>query len=135
VTAVIFDWGGTLTPWHVVDHEILWQDVCQPHFPAGQAAGVAQAIYAAERALWQAGEDSHASATIAHVFEQAGVEATPEFLAGYYTAWDPHTITDPEAAPLMRDLHEQGIKVECCPTRCGRAPRTSGSSSGTPSPG
>ncbi len=111
VTAVIFDWGGTLTPWHVVDHEIIWQDVCQPHFPAGQAASVAQAICAAERALWQAGEDSHASATLAHVFEQAGVEATPEFLAGYFAAWDPHTITDPEAAPLMRDLREQGIKV------------------------
>jgi putative hydrolase of the HAD superfamily len=111
VAAVIFDWGGTLTPWHDIDHETFWQDVCQPHFPAGRVAEVAGAICAAERALWQTAEVSHASATLAHIFEQAGVAATQEFLASYYQAWDPHTVTDPEAAPLMRELRGQGIKV------------------------
>ena len=33
VRAVIFDWGGTLTPWHTIDHEALWRAVCTPHFP------------------------------------------------------------------------------------------------------
>jgi putative hydrolase of the HAD superfamily len=25
--------------------------------------------------------------------------------------WDPHTLTDPEAAPLLRSLRERGIKI------------------------
>jgi putative hydrolase of the HAD superfamily len=26
VCGVIFDWGGTLTPWHTLDHESLWHE-------------------------------------------------------------------------------------------------------------
>jgi len=29
-----------------------------------------------------------------------------ELLAAYYEAWDPHTITDPDVAPLLRALRE-----------------------------
>jgi putative hydrolase of the HAD superfamily len=36
--AVIFDWGGTLTPWHTIDGAQLWSAVCEPHFP--QRGGV-----------------------------------------------------------------------------------------------
>ena len=35
VEAVIFDWGGTLTPWHTIDATELWAAVCEPHFPPG----------------------------------------------------------------------------------------------------
>ena len=45
--AIIFDWGGTLTPWHSVDHKALWHAVCEGHFPAGQAAEAALAILTA----------------------------------------------------------------------------------------
>ena len=34
VDAVIFDWGGTLTPWHTINHIALWQSICAPHYPA-----------------------------------------------------------------------------------------------------
>ena len=44
VRAVIFDWGGTLTPWHVVDHDSLWRSVCAPHFPAERVAEIAAAM-------------------------------------------------------------------------------------------
>ena len=111
VRAVIFDWGGTLTPWHLIDHNSVWLTVCAPHFPAARTSEVAAAILAAERELWLAGERSHRSATLAQVFERAGVTATEELLASYYQIWDPHTFTDPEAAPLMRGLRERGIKV------------------------
>ena len=111
VRAVIFDWGGTLTPWHLVDHDSLWRTACTPHFPPGRTGEVAAAILAAERELWLAGERSHRSATLAQVFERAGVTATEEFLASYYQMWDPHTFTDPAAAQLMRGLRERGIKV------------------------
>jgi putative hydrolase of the HAD superfamily len=32
-------------------------------------------------------------------------------LASYFEAWDPHTFTDPDAAPLLRELRRRGIKV------------------------
>ena len=34
VDAVIFDWGGTLTPWHTIDVAELWAAICAPHYPA-----------------------------------------------------------------------------------------------------
>jgi putative hydrolase of the HAD superfamily len=111
VRAVIFDWGGTLTPWHQIDHGQLWREACAPHFPGGQVAGIAAAICAAEQGLWQVSRDSGQSATLDHVFARAGVAATEGLLASYYTAWDPHTYTDPEVAPLLRDLRERGIRI------------------------
>jgi putative hydrolase of the HAD superfamily len=111
VRAVIFDWGGTLTPWHQIDHDELWRQACAPHFPGGQVAGIAAAICAAEQGLWQVSRDSGQSATLDHVFARAGVAATEGLLASYYAAWDPHTYTDPEVAPLLRDLRERGIRI------------------------
>ena len=111
VRAVIFDWGGTLTPWHLIDHDALWRAVCTPHFPPQRAGETAAAILAAERELWQVTEHSQQSATLAQVFDRAGVTATDEFLASYYQSWEPHTFTDPEALPLLRGLRERGIKV------------------------
>ncbi len=111
VTAVIFDWGGTLTPWHTVDYEDLWHEVCLRHYPAGQVARIAAAICAAEQELWQATDRSHTSATLTQVFQRAQVSATEALLASYFEAWEPHTITDPQAAPLLRDLRGRGIKI------------------------
>jgi putative hydrolase of the HAD superfamily len=111
VRAVIFDWGGTLTPWHVVDRGLLWRSVCEPHFPPEQVADIAAAIRAAEQDLWEHSGRSHESATLAQVFERAGVTATEELLASYFQAWDPHTCTHPDAMPLMLGLRERDIRV------------------------
>ena len=111
VRAVIFDWGGTLTPWHTIDHETMWHGVCVSHLPSGRASQAARALCAAERELWQVTERSGQSATIAQVFERAGVTATGEFLAAYYAAWEPHTYTHPDVEPLLRELRSRGIKV------------------------
>jgi putative hydrolase of the HAD superfamily len=111
VRAVIFDWGGTLTPWHQIDHGELWRQACAPHFPVGQVPAIAAAICAAEQGLWQVSRDSGQSATLDHVFAQAGVIATEDLLASYYALWDPHTYTDPDAAPLLRYLRERGIRI------------------------
>ena len=111
ITTVIFDWGGTLTPWHTVDHEILWREVCAPHFPAAEAEEAAHSICEAERAVWKAMERSHESATLAQVFERARVTATDDVLASYFQAWEPHTLTDPAAPPLLRELRGRNIKI------------------------
>ena len=112
VDAVIFDWGGTLTPWHTVDHVALWRDVCAGHFQEQEISErTASAIRAAESELWIAAEREHRSATMDHVFERAGVTPTAEFLASYFEAWEPHTLTDPDAPELLRRLRADGIKI------------------------
>ena len=111
VAAVIFDWGGTLTPWHTIDHLGLWSEVCARHYPAGEHAGVAARILAAEQELWLAAERDHRSATIYQVLDRAGVPATDEFVASYLRAWEPHTFTDPQAEPVLRALRARQIKI------------------------
>ena len=111
VRAVIFDWGGTLTPWHTVDHVTLWRDVCALHFADETAERAAAAIHAAERELWLSAERENRSATIDHVFDRAGVTPSAEILASYFEAWEPHTLTRPEAGELLRRLRTRGIKI------------------------
>src|SRR5258708_9377941 len=86
VRAVIFDWGGTLTPWHTVDHAALWREVCTLHFAGEHAERHAATIHSAERELWMAAERHCHSATIDRVFERAGVVPTEAFLASYFQA-------------------------------------------------
>jgi putative hydrolase of the HAD superfamily len=111
VEAVIFDWGGTLTPWHTVDHVALWREVCARHYNREISERTASAIRAAERELWIAAEREHRSATMDHVFERAGVTPTAAFLASYFEAWEPHTLTDPDAPELLRRLRANGIRI------------------------
>ena len=111
VRAVIFDWGGTLTPWHSVDHEDLWLRVCARHYPAAEAAAAAAAARAAEMELWRLAESAQQSSSLDAVFARAGVTAPTGFLTSYYEAWDPHTFTDSDVPPLLRELRRRGIKI------------------------
>lgn len=111
VRAVIFDWGGTLTPWHTIDHAGLWRDVCGCHYPAADVAAIAAAVLAAEGELWDRSRVELRSATLTDVFTAAGIVPGDPFLDSYFRAWDPHTYTDPDAAPLLRELRTRGIKT------------------------
>jgi putative hydrolase of the HAD superfamily len=111
VRAVIFDWGGTLTPWHSINVEQLWQTVCEPHFPIAEAATHAAALHAAEQQLWQASRCQNQSATMDQLFELAGVAPAGPLLASYVKAWEPHTFTDPEVSGLLGAIRERGIRI------------------------
>jgi putative hydrolase of the HAD superfamily len=111
VRTVIFDWGGTLTPWHSVDHETLWRGVCVKHYSTARAAEVARALYVAEREVWAGIERSPESATLTHVIERARVSVPDAVLASYFEAWEPHTITDPDAPVLLRELRRRNIRI------------------------
>jgi putative hydrolase of the HAD superfamily len=108
---VIFDWGGTLTPWHTIDVAELWTSVCALHFPATDATAFAAALHAAESQLWRLSAQAHRSATMDALFELAGVAATADLLASYVRAWEPHTYTDPDVPGLFRHLRARGIRV------------------------
>jgi putative hydrolase of the HAD superfamily len=111
VQAVIFDWGGTLTPWHDIDPADLWSSICEPHFPAAEAAQYSAALLAAENELWRLSRTERGSATMSRVFELAGVPVSDEFLATYVKVWEPHTFTDPDAPALLGYLRADGIRV------------------------
>jgi putative hydrolase of the HAD superfamily len=111
VEAVIFDWGGTLTPWHTIDAAELWSWICEPHFPPPEAANYAAALLAAEDELWRQSRTEQRSATMSALFELAGVAATEAFLASYLGAWEPHTFTDPDVPDLLGYLRDRGIRT------------------------
>lgn len=117
IDAVVFDWAGTLTPWHRVDLREQWHGLAgaiHPDDPAA-AAALAAAAAAHEDAVWHLARTEHSSARLEHVLAQAGVEADhphlPAALAAYHEWWDPHSVTDPDAVPLLRSLRDAGIRV------------------------
>jgi putative hydrolase of the HAD superfamily len=108
--AVIFDWGGTLTPWHTIDHEALWRAVCLPHFPSDHGLWAA-AAHAAEMEAWELVTSQQRSSTIFTVLERAGIEPSEALLASYRQEWSPHTFTDPAAADVFGYLRSKNIKT------------------------
>ncbi|MFZ2501120.1 MAG: HAD family hydrolase [Nocardioides sp.] len=129
VEAVLFDWGGTLTQWHDVDFHAeslaLAQAVVHAEHEHGHGHGheserdllsvdrhaLAQRLHRAGAVIWGRSRDHQRSSTVADLFAEAGLDHDPDLLAGYYEFWEPHTYTDPEAAPTLRALRDRGIKV------------------------
>jgi putative hydrolase of the HAD superfamily len=108
--AVLFDWGGTLTPWHTVDLPGTWRAVAAL-IDADRAEEVAAALLAAEDEVWTRSRDTHRSATLAKVCALAKVAMTEAALAEYRARWEPHSFIDPEAPAVLAGLRERGIKV------------------------
>ena len=104
IDAVIFDWGGTLTPWHTIDPRESW-------LAASGDSDLADRLHAAEDLAWLRARDEHRSATLAEVLDAAGIDADDAFLADYHAWWDPHTLTDPEVPELFGWLRKEGIRV------------------------
>jgi len=118
VEAVVFDWGGTLTPFHDVDLLDLWRvaaEVLAPERVPEFTAALAQA----ERSWWDSAVVTGRSGTTAEVVAAAsaatGIDIDAALhdraLAAHLEAWTAHTITDPEAAPLLRALRERGLRT------------------------
>jgi FMN hydrolase / 5-amino-6-(5-phospho-D-ribitylamino)uracil phosphatase len=113
IEAVLFDWGGTLTPWRTIDHLAAWRaytDVLHPDDPE-KAQVLAEALLAAEAARWSAARDQHRAFRIEQVLQDAGAPWHDEAIAAYRRYWVPYTWTDPEAEPLLAALRLRGLKV------------------------
>jgi putative hydrolase of the HAD superfamily len=114
--AVLFDWGGTLTPWHTVDLAAQWHVYARVYAPDPTAArSVAGRILAAEDRAWRRTRSDGTSARIEELLAEAGVDTghpghSPA-LTAYEEFWEPHTFTDPEVPALLRGLRERGLRV------------------------
>jgi putative hydrolase of the HAD superfamily len=104
VAAVVFDWGGTLTPWHTIELADAWK-------ACGLGDDAAGRLVAAEDTVWARARETQRSGTIDEVFAAAGVGAGPAEMAAYYAWWEEHTFTDPDVAPLWEALRSRGIRI------------------------
>ena len=109
VEAVIFDWGGTLTPWHTVDFAEEATALARAVVDAGPE--VVEALRHATEVVWGLARDEHRSATLADIFGEAGLTHDAGMLTAYREFWDPHTVTDPDVPELFRRLRADGLRV------------------------
>ncbi len=116
VGAVIFDWGGTITPWHTIDHREQWAV-----FARGMGAiacslnDAASALVIAEGQAWQRGREQGTSARLEDILREVGLDpahpATQAGIAAYRQFWEPHTYTHPDIPELWEHLRANGIRV------------------------
>ena len=127
VRAVIFDWGGTLTPWHTVDLGQQWRvfarevhgipidsdEVPQEDLDRAQALG--ERLHAVEQEAWQRVQHDRRSAHLDDILAAAGIDPREDrhhvALAAYRRFWEPHTHTDPQVRPLFEALRARGLKI------------------------
>ena len=113
IEAVIFDWGGTLTPWHTVD----FHAECAGPRPGGRARPTPddheQRLHARRRA-WcgaRSRDQQHERHGRRHLRRRPGSTHDEALLTAYREFWEPHTYTDPDVPPLFEALRAEGIKV------------------------
>jgi len=113
ITAVIFDWGGTLTPWHTVEPADQWAAFARVVHAdrAADAEETAARLLAAEVLAWEACRDQHRSTTFADVLTAAGLDRHDAAELAYREFWDPHTLIDPDAPQLLAALRDRDIKI------------------------
>jgi putative hydrolase of the HAD superfamily len=121
VGAVIFDWGGTLTPWHTIDLVEQWR-VFAEHYarshpddhPDGGSA-LAARMAEAEQDAWARLKRDGASARLDEVFAAVGVRTDhpghPAALTAYEEFWEPHTLIDPDVPELFAALRKRDIRI------------------------
>ena len=109
IEAVIFDWGGTLTPWHTVDFVEEARALAAAALDADDAAH--ELLGRAGDTIWGRSRDHHTSATIADIFAEAGLVHEESLLEPYRAFWEPHTFTDPDVLPLFSRLKVDGVKI------------------------
>jgi putative hydrolase of the HAD superfamily len=110
VDAVIFDWGGTLTPWRTIDPRDEWGSLARA-VDADRADELTEALVAAATDVWARSRDEHRSSTIEEICSLAGIAYDDEHWHGYRGYWEHATLLDPDAAPLMEQLRADGIGV------------------------
>lgn len=128
LAAVLFDWGGTLTPWHAVDVRASWLAYAGAYHrgtddrgadnldaPDAVVLTVAERLHRAEDAAWAAARDANRSSTLLDVVRAAGLDPLGAghgpAMTAYEAAWEPHTWTDPDAEPTIRALRDRGLRV------------------------
>lgn len=115
--AVVFDWGGTLTPWHDIDLSAQWYAYAEVYDPAN-ARALARRLTDAEEARWGRQRESGgqvSTGALDAMFIEQGIDITSAVhlraLGQYLDFWAPHTLADPDAAGLLQALRDAGFRI------------------------
>lgn len=115
--AVVFDWGGTLTPWHDIDLSAQWYAYAEVYDPEN-ARSLAQRLWHAEEARWREQRETAggtSTGALDAVFIEQGIDITSarhlRALGQYLDFWAPHTLADPDAPELLAALREAGLRL------------------------
>jgi putative hydrolase of the HAD superfamily len=114
IDAVLFDWGGTLTPWHTIDLVAQWRVYAAVYDPP-RADALAAALFDQEIEAWRRATEHHRSGTLDELLRAAGVDPNGErhqaAMRAYLDFWTPHTYIDPDVPELLTALRGSGIRV------------------------
>jgi putative hydrolase of the HAD superfamily len=110
VEAVIFDWGGTLTPWRTIDAADEWRSLAEVAAPE-RVDEVTRALVRASTQVWARSRDEHVSATLEDICQLAGLPYDVEHWHGYRAFWEHATYIDPAAPPVFTALRSAGVKI------------------------
>jgi putative hydrolase of the HAD superfamily len=118
IEAVLFDWGGTLTTFHSVDLIDAWRVAAEVLAPE-RVEEVAEALLAAERAVWSRTETTMRSATTREVMQAASEaiglpveEALHDAaVSSYLDSWAPTSVARPAARGVLHGLRERGLRT------------------------
>jgi putative hydrolase of the HAD superfamily len=110
IEAVIFDWGGTLTPWKTIDQQKEWETLARVAAP-DRVEEAASALLSAAGEVWNRSRDEHLSSTIEEICRLADVPYDEGQLAEYLAFWHHATVADEDVLPLFSRLKVEGFKV------------------------
>jgi putative hydrolase of the HAD superfamily len=110
VDAVIFDWGGTLTPWRTIDPVDEWRAVAEVAAPE-RVDDVTAALLEAATTIWMRSRDEHVSSTLEEICALAGVAYDDGHWHGYRAFWEHATHVDPDVPELLETLRALRIRV------------------------
>jgi putative hydrolase of the HAD superfamily len=110
IDAVIFDWGGTLTPWRTISPDEEWASLAAVAAPDRRTA-VTDALVAAATSVWARAREEHRSATIEEICRLADLVYDVEHLQAYRDFWEPATWTHEDVPTLFNWLRGEGIKI------------------------
>jgi putative hydrolase of the HAD superfamily len=110
IEAVLFDWGGTLTPWRTIDQVEEWRSLASVAAPE-RVDDATQALLDAATRVWTRSRDEHSSSTIEEICSLAGVAYDEGHWSGYRQFWEHATHTDPDVPDVFRALRADGIRI------------------------
>ena len=115
IEAVIFDWGGTLTPWKTVDAHDAWRvyaGALHDDNDAERAAEAARRLHEADLARWAGVRDEHRAFTIAQVIGDAAAHHDTAALDAYRLGTAGDVVAELDDLDLDTDLANAVVAVE-----------------------
>lgn len=118
VSAVVFDWGGTLSVWANADMIDMWRLAARHLAPHAEEEVCAQLV-AVEQAFFDRISVDQRSTTLAELLAAASTElgldvaeaVLEEAALHHLDSWTPHIVHDPDAQPVLAALKARGIKT------------------------